>query len=573
MTSERLSELNAGFRDTYLNYDQLSAQLRAWAEAFPELVRLQSIGETDEGRSLWLITIGPEPDRTRPAVWVDGNMHAAELCGSSVSLAIAEDVLKLHLGSDDHALPERVAESLRDVLFYVLPRMSPDGVEKVLTTGSYVRSSPRDKRSNRNHARWISQDVDGDGLALVMRQEHPGGEFVACPDLPDLLLPRRIQDDGPFYKLYPEGVIENFDGHTVPDPFFLSDNETDLNRNFPYSWAPSHTQVGAGSFPTSEPESRAVVAFTSEHPNIFAWLNLHTFGGVLIRPLGDKPDNQMNPNDLALFKQIGAWTEELTNYPAVSGFEEFTYEPDTPLHGDLTDYAYHQRGAIAYVIELWDLFHQLGIERKKRFVDHYTTITRDQTIALARWDKEHNSGRVVLGWRQFDHPQLGKVEVGGLDPRVGLWNPPYERIGEVCTTQSAAFLRVAALSPQVRITDAKAEPAGDGLTRVWFTVENHGYLPTYVLSSATKLEFNEPLYVDVEVSGCSLQDEGDSHQQVGHLDGWGRGLNDGSAALYYMRSRGNTGSKTLSVLVTGSGVVTLRVGSCRMGSVEATVEV
>ena len=35
--------------------------------------------------------------------------------------------------------------------------------------------------------------------------------------------------------------------------------------------------------------------------------------------------------------------------------------PETPLKGDLTDYAYHQRGALAYVIELWDIFKQIGM--------------------------------------------------------------------------------------------------------------------------------------------------------------------------------------------------------------------
>ena len=41
-----------------------------------------------------LVSIGPDLDRTRPAVWVDGNVHAAELVGSSVALAIAEDAAR-----------------------------------------------------------------------------------------------------------------------------------------------------------------------------------------------------------------------------------------------------------------------------------------------------------------------------------------------------------------------------------------------------------------------------------------------------------------------------------------------
>jgi hypothetical protein len=78
-------------------------------------------------------------------------------------------------------------------------------------------------------------------------------------------------------------MIENFDGITIPTPGFLSDNPTDLNRNFPFSWMPVYEQEGAGDFPLSEAESRAVVEFTSRAPHLFAWLNVHTFGGVFTR--------------------------------------------------------------------------------------------------------------------------------------------------------------------------------------------------------------------------------------------------------------------------------------------------
>ncbi len=127
-----------------------------------------------------------------------------------------------------------------------------------------------------------------------------------------------------------------------------------------------------------------MIEFAHAHPEIFAWLNCHTFGGVFIRPLGEQPDTKMNADDLAIYREIGAWSEELTGYPMVSGFEEFIYEPDKPLYGDLSEFAYHQRGAIAYVVELWDLFRQLGMKRPKKFVDYYTHLTRDDLIQLLR---------------------------------------------------------------------------------------------------------------------------------------------------------------------------------------------
>src|SRR5215475_8589838 len=135
-----LADLSLGFRNAYLDHARLTAQLQAWSEAFPSLCRLTSIARTPEGRDVWLATIGPDPERLRPAVWVGGNIHAAELAGSSVALAIAEDALRLHVEPDALDLPPPIAERLRDVVFFIVPRISPDGAECVLRIGRSVRS-------------------------------------------------------------------------------------------------------------------------------------------------------------------------------------------------------------------------------------------------------------------------------------------------------------------------------------------------------------------------------------------------------------------------------------------------
>lgn len=569
--SSRLDSLAQGFRERYLDYAGVTAQLKAWAEAFPESTRLESLGETPEGRQLWLLTIGKDLDRVRPAVWVDGNMHASELCGSSVALAIAEDMLRIQVDAEPPPdLPAPIVERLRDVVFHVMPRMSPDGAEAVLTVGQFVRSVPRDDRPARAAPRWICEDANGDGVARVMRQEDPGGEYVESPDAPGVLLPRRLEDEGPYYKLYPEGRIENFDGN-VPDPHFMSDNTPDLNRNFPWSWAPDHEQVGAGSFPASEVESRAVVEFATRHPNLFAWLNLHTYGGVFIRPLGHLPDTKMAPSDLAIFRQVEEWGDEFVGYPTVSGFEEFTYEPEQPLHGDLSDYAYNQRGCIGYVCELWDLFEQLGLPKKKRFVDRYTQIERDDVVKLARWDRENNESRVFPAWEPFEHPQLGAVEVGGFDPRIGVWNPPYSRIDEICRGQASMFLRIAAMAPKLELS--VAQHVQGPVTRVEATVTNTGYLPTCVLESAKKLSWNEPVWAEATPAGCELLGEGDSRHEIGHLTGWGRGKYEGLGAFSMPRSLGTQDRRTVSWHVRGRGQLKIRAGAPRMGHVTTTVEV
>ena len=83
------------FRTKYLDYSELMNQLQDWVTQHPGVAHLQSIGRSAEGRDIPLLTIGRNPDSPRPAVWVDANIHAPELCGSSVALAIAEDVLAL----------------------------------------------------------------------------------------------------------------------------------------------------------------------------------------------------------------------------------------------------------------------------------------------------------------------------------------------------------------------------------------------------------------------------------------------------------------------------------------------
>ena len=89
---------------------------------------------------------------------------------------------------------------------------------------------------------------------------------------------------------------------------------TTSTATFRYQWAPEPQQAGAGHYPGSAPETRAVLDFATRHPNIMVWLNLHTFGGVLIRPLGDKPDAKMDQGDLSIFEQVEAWMTEHTGY-------------------------------------------------------------------------------------------------------------------------------------------------------------------------------------------------------------------------------------------------------------------
>eukprot|EP01047_Picozoa_sp_COSAG01_P033103 COSAG01_NODE_2422_length_7726_cov_5.781172_1_plen_184_part_00 len=136
-------------RSRYYTYAEVDSLLHGWADAWPGVCQLESVGKSGEGRELWLLTItaGCTDDgvggvaaaaAAKPALWVDGNTHAGEVTGCTAALDFAHTLLASHADGD-----EATAKLLHDAAFYVLPRICPDGAELYLTTPLTCRSTPR----------------------------------------------------------------------------------------------------------------------------------------------------------------------------------------------------------------------------------------------------------------------------------------------------------------------------------------------------------------------------------------------------------------------------------------------
>lgn len=549
-------------RRGYLRFAQLQEHLAALAIAWPDLVRLERIGSTSAGRPLYVVVVGRDPERTRPALWMDANMHANELLGTNVALAFVDDLLALHAGDNRHSLSAAVVAKAKDALVYVMPTLSPDGAEAIFADGRFVRSSPvNDSATQGPH--WRQVDIDGDGQVRRMRRLDPCGSFVESKNVEGLMVPRDIDDDGPFFSLYPEGVIENWDGESIPPWMFFDDNPLDLNRNFSAGWKPEPQQVGAGAFAGSSPEARALMTFASTKPNIFFWLNLHTYGGCWIRPLGNAPDHKLGADDAAIFRLVQEWTSAHAGVPTVSAFEEFCYQPEQPLAGDLCDYAFWQRGAYAWSIELWDLYQRAGLPRLKPFVDVYGHQSRAQMEVLARY-LIGIGAQPLQPWQPTQHPQLGLVDVGGLDPRFSIWNPPEgPLVDEVARKHCAVFLRLLSLLPALH-AEARRTPLGAGSSLVEVTIENRGGIGTSGPAVAKDLLFNEPVRA-VVVDATRVRDG--AVRVVGHLGGHHAGRFGGVTCWPYQTS-GDAPRKVVRFVVDGDAPLTVRVGSIRTGFVE-----
>src|SRR5918994_5906810 len=186
--------------DRFYRYDELTEILQGWAEERSELVRVESIGSSFEGREIWLCTLTnfqTGPDLEKPAFLIEANIHSIEVTGTTAALHLIERLLSGH--GDD----ERVTRLLDSRTFYVVPRLNPDGPELALAARPrFIRSSTRPWPLAEEVDGLHEEDLDGDGRILMMRMEDPNGSWKQHPDEPKLMVRREPDDaDGEYYRV------------------------------------------------------------------------------------------------------------------------------------------------------------------------------------------------------------------------------------------------------------------------------------------------------------------------------------------------------------------------------------
>jgi murein tripeptide amidase MpaA len=481
--------------DRFVRYDELTDRLRALATEHPDLVTLESYGRSYEGRDLWLVTVteaATGAHDTKPAHWVDANIHATEVTGSVAALHLLHHLVDGHRRGD-----ERIVHALGTRTFYVVPRVNPDGAEAALADSpTYHRSSVRPWPWKGHEWPGIHmRDIDGDGRVLTMRIPDPHGAWVEHPDDARVMVPAPVEDGGGHrFRLVSEGVVVDHDGFTIPTP--RDPRGLDMNRNFPAGWGTNVT--GSGDHPLSEPEIDALVRAITARPNICGYNAFHTSGGVLLRPSSTKSDSALPPLDVWTWKTLGERGTELTGYPVHSVYEDFTWDKSDTMSGAADDWAYEHLGLIGWTTEFWDVIAAATGERASTLI-WYLGPTTEQELAVARWSDEHAPGTYVA-WYPFDHPQLGAVEIGGPD-WFRLWsNPPPSHLRTEVEPHADFAVHQALASPRLEILLADAERIADDLWRARVGVANTGFLPTYVTEFAKKQSLVLP--VSVEMTGA-----------------------------------------------------------------------
>ena len=470
--------------DQFYRDAELTRLLHDYAAAVPQLVQVRSIGKSHEGRDIWLLVLtntATGADTDKPAFWVDGNIHAAELTASTACLYWLHTLVSGYDSAEDK--DRGIRELLDSRVVYMVPRLNPDGAELALADRPrHIRSSTRPYPYDENPVEGLNvQDVDGDGRMLSMRVPDPHGTWKQHAADARLMVPREPGEfGGQYYRVMPEGLLTDFDGLRIsvnPDREGL-----DLNRNFPAHWRQEGEQQGAGPYPTSEPEVRAMVDFITTHPNIGAAISFHTHSGVILRPMGTQSDDDMTPEDLWMIQRLSDSGAKLTGYPSVSIWHDFKYHPKQVITGT-QDWVYEHLGALFWTVEIWSPNKEAGISDYK-WIEWYRDHPAEDDLKLLKWSDEKCGGQAHVDWYPYQHPQLGMVELGGWD-KMNYWRNPPPALREREAARFPAWLQQIALSlPKLEVLRTEVRALGDDTWRVRFAVANSGYLPAYVTQRA-----------------------------------------------------------------------------------------
>jgi hypothetical protein len=559
----------------YHTYDETVSLLKGWTAKYPDLLDLYSVGQSLEGREIWQVTIANKKrlkHTDRPAMFIEGGRHAGEISGIEATLYFIDHVLTGY-GTDP-----AITALVDTKTIYARPINNPDGSSLYHLTAQTLRSTvrPHDNDGDGLLDEDAGEDLDGDGFIRQMRKFVGKGKGNAVKDPKDGKgrAMRRLPDSEGDYELYSEGVDNDGDGRFNEDGI----GGLDLHRNYPENWRPmreatgrGQTQGGAGEYPLSEPETRAVFLFLMAHPNVAIVQSLDTAVPMILRgPSTSTSDETMFPADLALIKSFDARGLEITGYPW-AGDTYFTYatrggvnpvtgEParPQPLFGHGPDFGYSYYGSVWYGNEIWN---------GGRFTD-YDKDGRFDEWEVLRWHDENRAGRNdYKSWTPFRHATLGEVEIGGFNPKFYSQNPPPDLLETWARNEAMFNLFLAQQLPQVKIVSAGAKPSpASGVFEVEVVVTNEGRMPT-ALDIAQRVKMVRPDTATITLAKGQELVQPDASEAARPVGGTGaaptREPRQRTAVEIGWLKPGET--RRVSWQVIGSGEVQLTIGSTRGG--------
>ncbi len=535
-------------------FAETAVYLAAVSKAYPEITRLHTIGKSFLGKDLLVLEITNRKTgeaARKPAYWIDGNLHAGEVFGGEATLHTIHTLVTGH-GTD--ATVTRIVDTYA---FYIMPKLNPDGADHYITKPDGMRSvvRPFDEDGDGRLDEDPPNDLNGDGYVTMMRVADPNGPMRTSPEDPRLMIAAAQGTDPAAWKgqwrVYTEGIDDDGDGQFNED----GAGGIDINRNFPELWLPPPISFNPGAYPLSEPESRAVADYMMGLRNLSGSINYHMSGNVAVHPpstLRVDPltgaEVQPSFSDQQVYRRFGAKAIELNDTAKVQVFKVSGSSPATShgmIWGTLIDWAYYQLGIFSWIFEVGVL-----PGAKELFP------SRGRDIDQLRWSDENYGGKLFIPWQPYDHPQLGKVEIGGFlgkvyDPRYKTYTnvmmlpgPQYER---QLVNHTKWHLYLISQAPLVRVSNLSATGGEHGYFTVAADISNEGPLPTNVTEQALTANLAKPVLARLSVTGGTLVNQ-PAIVRLGHLAGQGNASRSSGRATWVVRAGAGTPTVTVEAI-------------------------
>ncbi len=451
--------------------------MEKWAADYPDLVDLYQVGESYEGRPIIQMTLtnkktGKASDK--PAAFFEGTRHSGEVSSTESVIWLMKHLIESY-GKD-----AEITGILDKNAIHLRPVNNPDGHNLYMYTAQSNRSSvrPFDNDGDGLLDEDAPEDIDGDGMILRMRyRDTLKGSYIIDPRDSSGRLMKHVGEGKGDYSVAAEGIDNDGDGKINEDGI----GGLDLHRNYAENWRPAventgrgWTQGGAGEYPLSEPETRAVFTFLLGNPNIYIVNSMDTRVPMHLRaPSTSAPEERMFPEDAKWYDYFDGIGKSITGYER-AGDVYNDYGKGSPLFGHGPDFGYWYYGAIWYGDEIWD-----GGKLKKDYNGDGVIDELDKLI----WDDLENDGMGFIEWKKFNHPTLGAVELGGWDPKFYSQNSPSKQMEKWAKNQALFNLEMVKHLPELEWDDIEIKKIksykGDSADyRIKISYKNIGKLPT-----------------------------------------------------------------------------------------------
>jgi hypothetical protein len=237
----------------YHDLKEIKSRLEQVVKQNKNIAALHNLGQTYGGRDIFLLELGRKESEP-PAILVVANMEGDYPMASEAALRLAGFL------TDDWQ------EELDRRRWYVIPVGNPDGYARFFRNPKFtcfVNDQPFNDDNDDATDEDGPEDLNSDGYITSMRQAHPEGRWIPVEDNPILMKKADIgRGEKGQYRLFIEGIDNDGDGEFNED----ASGGVNPGYNFPHQFK-HYTKTG-GRWAASEPESRAIMRFAFDHPEI-----------------------------------------------------------------------------------------------------------------------------------------------------------------------------------------------------------------------------------------------------------------------------------------------------------------